>query len=50
MITEEPPVCGKPVRDWEGVLRFCHRPPGHNNGCNPFSDTDPQEVAERGGH
>jgi len=34
-------MCGKPVRDWEGVIRFCKRPKNHTQGCNPFSDSYP---------
>lgn len=38
MIFNGPP-CQKPIRCLDFRIRHCVRPIGHNDGCNPFSDT-----------
>lgn len=39
-------LCNRPVKCWDNSTRHCVRPSGHEKGCNPFSDSLPQESAE----
>lgn len=33
-------LCGKKIRTMDNDLKPCLRPKGHENGCNPFSNSD----------
>jgi len=35
-------LCGKKIRTMDNNLMPCVRPKGHQDGCNPFSNTTPQ--------
>jgi len=39
----KPPLCGKIVKTVDNNRLPCLRPQGHDLGCNPFSDSHPDE-------
>jgi hypothetical protein len=39
------PICGKIIRTMDNNRRPCLRPEGHNGGCNPFSDSPPDNFS-----
>ena len=40
---KKPPLCGKIVKTVDNNRLPCLRPQGHELGCNPFSDSHPDE-------